>query len=95
MFAIWMNGPFLIEVQRSVYSNKVMEAKIQRYERYYHSREWELEPWQPQDKKQFPNILLITEHTYTINSNLRIIQELSIEAFIEKVQAHSKTPSRS
>ncbi|OSX90357.1 hypothetical protein BTJ45_03571 [Bacillus mycoides] len=39
-FAIWNRSPFFIEVQKSVYSKKIMQDKINRYELYFHSQEW-------------------------------------------------------
>lgn len=39
-FTIWRRSPFFIEVQKSVYSKKIMQDKINRYELYFHSQEW-------------------------------------------------------
>jgi hypothetical protein len=96
MFAVWLNAPFFIEVQRSVYSKRVMQEKVARYERYWHSREWVNESWQgvKPNKPMFPNVLIITEYNYEVSSNLRIMQVPNIEAFVAKVRAQSKTPSR-
>ena len=41
IFAIWRKSPFFIEVQNSIYSKAVMQAKIKRYELYFHSMEWQ------------------------------------------------------
>ena len=40
IFTIWRQSPFFIEVQNSVYSKKVMQEKVNRYEFYFHSLEW-------------------------------------------------------
>lgn len=34
-FMLWKKSPFFVEIQRSVYSDKVMKEKINRYEQYF------------------------------------------------------------
>ncbi|MDG1564982.1 hypothetical protein P7D13_28705, partial [Bacillus toyonensis] len=78
-----ISSPFFIEVQKSVYSKKVMQDKINRYELYFHSQECHNESWQPKGSKFFPSILIITDKQYDINSsNLRIFQASSISDFM-------------
>ncbi|MEB8691809.1 replication-relaxation family protein [Bacillus cereus] len=85
-FTIWRRSPFFIEVQRSVYSKKVMQDKINRYELYFHSQEWHNESWQPKESKYFPSILIITEKYYNISSfSLRIFQASSIRNFLNSL----------
>ncbi|PEF02084.1 hypothetical protein CON21_03815 [Bacillus thuringiensis] len=85
-FTIWRRSPFFIEVQKSVYSKKVMQDKINRYELYFHSQEWHNELWQPKGSKFFPSILIITDKRYEISSsNLRIFQASSISNFMESL----------
>ncbi|MDZ4442400.1 replication-relaxation family protein [Bacillus cereus] len=85
-FTIWRRSPFFIEVQRSVYSTKVMQDKINRYELYFHSQEWHNESWQPKESKFFPSILIITEKYYNISSfSLRIFQASSISNFLNSL----------
>ncbi|MDA2074064.1 replication-relaxation family protein [Bacillus cereus] len=85
-FTIWRRSPFFIEVQKSVYSKKVMQDKINRYELYFHSQEWHNESWQPKESKFFPSILIITEKYYNISSfSLRIFQASSIGNFLNSL----------
>ncbi|EKS8361060.1 replication-relaxation family protein [Bacillus cereus] len=85
-FTIWRKSPFFIEVQKSVYSKKVMQDKINRYELYFHSQEWHNESWQPKESKFFPSILIITEKYYNISSfSLRIFQASSISNFLNSL----------
>ncbi|MFA2694862.1 hypothetical protein EXW28_27750 (plasmid) [Bacillus mycoides] len=85
-FTIWRRSPFFIEVQKSVYSKKIMQEKINRYELYFHSQEWYNESWQPKGSKFFPSILIITDKQYDINSsNLRIFQASSISNFMDSL----------
>ncbi|WP_242300437.1 MULTISPECIES: replication-relaxation family protein [unclassified Bacillus cereus group] len=89
-FTIWRRSPFFIEVQKSVYSKKIMQDKIDRYELYFHSQEWHQESWQPKESKFFPNILIITDKKYDIqSSNLRIFQATSIHDFMDKLAVNS------
>lgn len=85
-FTIWRRSPFFIEVQKSVYSKKIMQDKINRYELYFHSQEWHNELWQPKGTKYFPSILIITDKQYDISSsNLRIFQASSINNFMDSL----------
>ncbi|WP_088039801.1 replication-relaxation family protein [Bacillus mycoides] len=90
-FTIWRRSPFFIEVQKSVYSKKIMQDKINRYELYFHSLEWHNESWQPKGSKFFPSILIITEKHYDISSfNLRIFQASSISNFLDNLTVKAK-----
>jgi hypothetical protein len=68
IFMIWKKAPFFVEIQRSVYSHKVMKEKVDRYEAYRLSREWQNEPWQPKENKVFPKVIVITDTRYNIES---------------------------
>lgn len=86
IFTIWRQSPFFIEVQNSVYSKKVMQEKLNRYECYFHSLEWQQEPWQPKKSKYFPSLLVITDSQYDIYSpNFRIFQAKSIHDFMNQM----------
>ncbi|MDF2605882.1 MAG: hypothetical protein K0S34_72 [Bacillales bacterium] len=74
IFMIWKRGPFFVEIQRSIYSERVMKDKITRYENYFYSEKWQLEQWQPTGNKYFPTIILITNHKYKIDSQLHVRQ---------------------
>jgi hypothetical protein len=83
IFMIWKKAPFFVEIQRSVYSHKVMKEKVDRYEAYRLSREWQNEPWQPKDNKVFPKVLVITDTRYNIESPfVKFIQVQNIEQLI-------------
>jgi hypothetical protein len=82
-FMIWKRGPFFVEIQRSVYSDKVMKEKVSRYEQYYLSNEWQQEPWQPENKKVFPIVLMLTDSRYSIESPyVRFIQLQNIDQLV-------------
>lgn len=86
-FMIWKRSPFFVEVQRSVYSEKIMNEKVQRYEAYFMSNEWQQEPWQPANKKVFPAVILITDNRYNIQSNnIKIHQVASVSELIKQAQ---------
>ncbi|HDR4948126.1 TPA: replication-relaxation family protein [Bacillus cereus] len=86
IFTIWRQSPFFIEVQNSVYSKKVMQEKVNRYECYFHSLEWQQEPWQPKKSKYFPSLLIVTDTQYDIYSpNFRIFQTKSIHDFMNQM----------
>lgn len=86
IFMIWKNTPFFVEVQRTVYTDKIMKAKIDRYELYYNSGEWQREPWQPRDKKVFPHIWIVGVGRYSTGIRpFRIIQN-SVEEMLRQVK---------
>jgi hypothetical protein len=82
-FMIWKRSPFFVEIQRSVYSTKVMKEKVQRYESYFISNEWQHEPWQPQNKKVFPPVIMITDTRYNLDSDfVKFYQVQSIDQLV-------------
>lgn len=85
VFMIWRRSPFFVEIQRSVYSERVMTEKVKRYEAYFLSNEWQKETWQPANKKVFPVVLLLTGTRYQIKSSyVRFIQISSIDELFTK-----------
>ena len=93
-FMIWKRAPFFVEIQRSVYSHKVMMEKYNRYMSYFLSNEWQHEPWQPSNKKVFPTILLITDTRYAlpVHPMMKFIQLATIEELIPPVLATNSQP---
>jgi hypothetical protein len=83
IFMIWKRAPFFVEIQRSVYSHKVMKEKVDRYEAYRLSREWQHEPWQPEEQKVFPKVIVITDTRYNIESPfVKFIQVQNISQLV-------------
>lgn len=74
VFTIIKGTPFFIEIQRNIYSQKVMNDKIKRYEALYYSNEY----------KNFPFIIMVSDIKYKIDSNvLNVFQVRSIDEFME------------
>lgn len=80
VFMIWQRAPFFVEIQRSFYSDKVMKEKVTRYERYYHDEQWKLEAWQPEDKKVFPRVWIVSENKYNIEATFKVAQSKDVAA---------------
>ncbi|RBW69477.1 replication-relaxation family protein [Bacillus taeanensis] len=79
-FMIFNDSPFFVEIQRNVYSKKVMKEKIQRYEAYYYSNQWQSEAWQTVDNKVFPYVLMLTDTRYAIESDeIEVFQVKNID----------------
>lgn len=89
-FMIWKRAPFFVEIQRSIYSDKMIKEKIKRYEDYYFSEEWKNESWQPQNKKVFPTIIVLTETRYNIES--QIIKFIQVSSIEDLVRMYATTP---
>jgi len=87
VFMIWKRTPFFVEIQRTIFSDKVMSEKIKRYENYYFSNDWQKEYWQPESRRVFPLVLVLTETRYKINSSyVRFVQITKIDELIKMVQ---------
>jgi hypothetical protein len=82
IFMIWKNAPFFVEIQRKIYSKKVMAAKMKRYEQYYYGEQWHSFKWQPKDKKVFPRVWFITDHHYSIIVPFKVIQTKNVNEFM-------------
>lgn len=90
-FLHWKRAPFFVEIQRSIYSEKVMKEKIDRYERYYLSDHWKEEPWQPANKKVFPAVIIITTTRYKIDSpNIKFNQVQSLNQLVHMFKPKSE-----
>lgn len=82
-FMIWKRAPFFVEIQRSAYSARVMDEKVKRYDEYFFSNEWQQEAWQPQNKKVFPAVIIITDTRYNIESSyIRFFQVANISELV-------------
>ncbi|MED4235667.1 hypothetical protein [Priestia megaterium] len=94
LFCIFKGSPFWIEIQRNQYSEQKMQAKINLYEEFFFSNEWQALRWQPEDRTAiFPSVMLITPVRYAVSSeHIRIIQVTSIHELMEKYKGSSKQP---
>lgn len=73
VFTVFKGTSFFIEIQRNIYSQKVMNEKMKRYEALYYSNEF----------KKFPIIIMISETRYEINSSeLTVFQVKDIHEFM-------------
>jgi hypothetical protein len=87
IFTIWQGTPFFVEIQCSVYSEKIMNEKLERYEKYYLSEEWHKLTWQPNNKKVFPFVWIITEHQYNVESkDFRVFQTRDVDELLLQVK---------
>ncbi|ARK30756.1 replication-relaxation family protein [Halalkalibacter krulwichiae] len=78
--------PFFLEIQNSIYSEKVMKAKIQRYKEYFNSNDWHNESWQKGREIVFPYVLIITNKKYKIEvDEFPVIQVKSISDLIRNM----------
>lgn len=82
IFMIWRRTPFYVEIQRSIYSQKVMTEKMKRYERYWISEEWKNELWQPTNKKVFPLIWMLSDTTYNIDTPFKVFQTRTVNELL-------------
>ncbi|MEK4886400.1 replication-relaxation family protein [Bacillus sp. FSL W8-0223] len=90
-FMIWKRAPFFVEIQRSIYSARVMDEKVKRYEEYFFSNEWQQEAWQPQNKKVFPAVIIITDTRYNIESSyIRFFQVANISELVSMFESKNQ-----
>ncbi|MDD1515367.1 hypothetical protein [Priestia megaterium] len=93
LFCIFKGSPFWIEIQRNQYTEQKMQAKINLYEEFFFSDEWQALHWQLKDRSPiFPSIILITPVRYAVSSDhIRIIQVASIHELMEKYKSPAKS----
>lgn len=86
VFTIWKGAPWFVEIQRTQYSEKMMTEKINRYEKYFVSGEWEREKWQPKDKKIFPYIWIIGIAEYSIGNRPFRVFQFDVEEMLKRIK---------
>jgi hypothetical protein len=88
VFCIYRRTPFFIEVQKSIYSEKQIKDKMDRYLDLFDSKIIKDEPWQPVDKKVFPHILILSEQRYAIDGSypFKIMQAPSFTEFLQTLK---------
>ncbi|MDQ0257922.1 hypothetical protein J2S74_005385 [Evansella vedderi] len=94
IFTIYKRSPYFIEVQKSLYTTKVMQKKIDLYEEFYASGEWKKFWWQPKNDKYkpfFPFVIILTEAKYPIKTtNVKVKQYKDVNEFILPLQEKGK-----
>lgn len=74
-FMIWRGLPWYLEVQRSYYTHKKMNEKMNLYEKYYIEGKWEEAEWQPDNKKIFPMVWITGKGKYNVGTRpFRVVQ---------------------
>jgi hypothetical protein len=74
IFAMYRNTPFFIEVQKTVYSEKQMNEKLQRYVDFYNTGIM---------SKPFPRVLILSDQRYAIDGQypFKVFQSDSFSKF--------------
>ncbi|BAD74839.1 hypothetical protein [Geobacillus kaustophilus] len=87
-FFIYQRTPFFLECQRSIYSEKIIEEKLNRYLALYESGIIAGEPWQPAGKVVFPYVLIISDTRYALNRQypFRVFQAQSFSNFLRSLK---------
>lgn len=86
IFMIWRGSPWFVEIQRTRYTDKVMQDKLNRYEHYYVSGAWEKESWQPQSRKIFPYLWIIGVGKYKIDGRPFPVFQGDLQQMIETMK---------
>lgn len=75
IFCEFRNTHFFIEVQRTLYSEKQMNEKINRYEEFYHSGVM---------ANPFPHVLILSEQRYAVDTDrpFKLLQAQSFTQFV-------------
>lgn len=91
MFCVWKGSLWFIECQNSLFSEKQMNEKLQRYEKLFLNGQYKQLPFQIYEKKPMPNVLIIGEGVpYPVTSkHIRIFQSKNIDDFMAMIE-HSK-----
>jgi len=93
IFCIIRKTPFFIEVQKTVYSEKQMQDKLNRYAALYDSKVVEQEAWQTADTKVFPHVLILSDQRYGLDTSLfpfKVIQSQTFSQFISSLRGKTQ-----
>ncbi|RVT56444.1 hypothetical protein [Niallia taxi] len=93
IFCIIRKTPFFIEVQKTVYSEKQMQDKLNRYTALYDSKVIEQEAWQTADIKVFPHVLILSDQRYGVDSSLlpfKVMQSQTFSRFITSLRGNNQ-----
>jgi hypothetical protein len=93
VFCIFKKTPMFIEVQNSVYNEKRMNEKIERYEELYDRGIITNEPWQNPNTPVFPVVLILSTTRYAIPKGLpfKVLQADSMAQFFDRLQKKAPT----
>lgn len=88
LFCRWKGNLWAVECQNSQFSDKQMTDKIKRYESLYLSGRYAELPFQQDDKKVMPIILIVGEGVpYSLESkHVRILQAKTIDEFMKQFE---------
>jgi hypothetical protein len=88
IFCIFRRTAFFIEVQKTIYSEKQMNDKLNRYKDLYQSGIMTREAWQNPDKPIFPHVLIISEQRYAIDRTypFKVIQAQTFTKFLQMMK---------
>ncbi|AXN39877.1 hypothetical protein [Peribacillus butanolivorans] len=86
VYCYYRRTPFFIEVQRTIYSEKLMAQKLNRYVDLYNSGVM---------AKPFPHILILSDHRYAIDGDypFKVFQADSFTEFVTSLRG-AQAPSR-
>ncbi len=86
IFAIYRSAPFFIEVQKTIYSEKQMREKLDRYMNLYTST-FRDDSWRDiKGNKIFPHVLIISEQRYALDGSypFNVFQATSFTEFLKR-----------
>lgn len=88
IFAIYRKAPFFIEVQKTIYSEKQMSEKLNRYLNLYTSGIRDDSWITPSGKKMFPHVLIISEQRYAVDGKypFNVLQAQSFTHFLHTLK---------
>jgi hypothetical protein len=83
IFTVFRNTPFFVEVQRTLYSEKQMNEKLDRYVDLYNAG----------IVNPFPHVLILSDQRYAIDEGypFKIFQAESFTQFVESLRPVAKT----
>lgn len=79
LYMVWNGQPFFVEIQLSYYSKKQIREKVERYKKYYRSREWE------ELNQVFPGVMIIDERVHDLEDvQFKVFQAKNMEELKKK-----------
>lgn len=85
IFTVYRNTPFFVEVQRTIYSEKQMNEKLDRFVDLFNSG----------IVNPFPHVLILTEHRYAVDNlyPFKVFQSESFTQFVNSLRPKKAQPN--
>ncbi|MEC2057407.1 replication-relaxation family protein [Peribacillus psychrosaccharolyticus] len=90
IFMVWKNRSFFVEIQRSRYTTRIMEEKLERYINYFRNKGWYSQSSEYVDQN-LPSVWIVSKSPYHVSiDGINIIQTSNVKSFLQRLFSHKE-----